>query len=574
MQGRSVGRGGFFAVDAVAPGLVAQDTVFALLANYREELFGEDMWADLFAAGGRPSVPGPMMGAAMVLQALDGASDRVAAEKLTFDLRWKHAVGLGVDEEPFHFSTFCYWRSRIAASDRPDRLMGAVAQVIAESGVLQGLGKRVVDSTVLLDAVARQSTIQMLIWSISRVRVVIGELVGFIDARPGRTWYADRLRPDIDWTDQQAKDDLVSLLVNDAYAIIAKAAVVIEDLPARLGDQRPDGMSDQEFAQVLGQVKERYLDVVGMLALIAGQDVEPAEGSDGTDGRWRIASKVAPNRVISLVDPDARHARKSRAAKADGYKGHVVAEPTTGLITAATCTKAAGQEASDATAGQGMLASELPGDTVPEPEPVAEACGAVTPKGSDGVQGVYGDSAYDSTVMLAYLADAGVEAVIKARPLHTAVPGGYSIDDFTPRITPTDHGPVVTAITCPGGFTQDASPKGRVNFRPRCQECIVKDRCTTATHGRVITLGSDALMRREHRAKAATPAFAADYRQTRPMAERAIAWMTRHLRRLPYRGVTKNNAAWQTRAAAINLRRLTTMGLTRSAGTWTITPAT
>ena len=73
-----------------------------------------------------------------------------------------------------------------------------------------------------------------------------------------------------------------------------------------------------------------------MLALVAGQDVEPAEDSDGTDGRWRIARKTAPDRVISTVDPDARHAHKTRERRQDGFKAHVVVEPDTGLTTVAS----------------------------------------------------------------------------------------------------------------------------------------------------------------------------------------------------------------------------------------------
>lgn len=80
-------------------------------------------------------------------------------------------------------------------------------------------------------------------------------------------------------------------------------------------------------------------ETVALLALVAGQDVEPAEGSDGTDGRWRIARRVAADRVISTVDPDARHTHKSREKKVDGYKSHVIAEPDTGLVTAAILTK-------------------------------------------------------------------------------------------------------------------------------------------------------------------------------------------------------------------------------------------
>ena len=92
-----------------------------------------------------------------------------------------------------------------------------------------------------------------------------------------------------------------------------------------------------------------------MLALVAGQDVEPAEGSDGTDGRWRIARKVAPDRVISTVDPEARHTRKSRENRQEGFKAHLVVEPDTGLTTAAALTKTNGPDNSDATIGGQLL---------------------------------------------------------------------------------------------------------------------------------------------------------------------------------------------------------------------------
>ena len=97
---------------------------------------------------------------------------------------------------------------------------------------------------------------------------------------------------------------------------------------------------------------------MGLLALVAGQDVEPAEGSDGTDGRWRIARKVAEDRVISTVDPDARHTRKSPENRRDGYRAHVAACPETGIITGEQLTKAAGEENSDAAAAAALLAAE------------------------------------------------------------------------------------------------------------------------------------------------------------------------------------------------------------------------
>jgi hypothetical protein len=97
------------------------------------------------------------------------------------------------------------------------------------------------------------------------------------------------------------------------------------------------------FAEVdPGEWDEQAQGALALLALVAGQDVEPAEGSDGTDGRWRIARTVAPDRVVSTVDPDARHTRKSPENRRDGYRAHVTAEPETGIITDEALTKAAG----------------------------------------------------------------------------------------------------------------------------------------------------------------------------------------------------------------------------------------
>jgi hypothetical protein len=137
-----------------------------------------------------------------------------------------------------------------------------------------------------------------------------------------RPQYSQPGKPRIDWDDPAAKDVLVSALVNDANALVVALA---------------DRELDQQAASA-----------VALLALLAGQDVEPAEGSDGTDGRWRIARKVARDRVISVNDPEARHTRKSPEARRDGYRAHVSAEPATGLITDEQLTMAAGPDNSDA----------------------------------------------------------------------------------------------------------------------------------------------------------------------------------------------------------------------------------
>jgi hypothetical protein len=104
-------------------------------------------------------------------------------------------------------------------------------------------------------------------------------------------------KPDCAWNDPQATKALVSGLVNDALAVLAAVA-----------DLELDAEQDE---------------AVALLALVAGQDVEP----DQRPGTWRIARRVAADRVISTVDPAARHTRKTSARKRDGDKAHIAAEP-------------------------------------------------------------------------------------------------------------------------------------------------------------------------------------------------------------------------------------------------------
>ena len=293
MQGRERAGRQLLDAEALAGHLVPAGSMFAFLAAHRQELFGDEDFADLFPSGkGRPWVPAGVMASVLVLQVLHDFSDAEAAEAARCDLRWKVACGFPVDHGGFDPSTLVYWRRRLARSDRPHRISEAVARVIAETGVLTGRRRRAVDSTILADAVATQDTITQLVAAIRRVGRVVSGAAGQIAAVCGGHDYSRPGKPQIDWDDPQAKDALVSALVNDANALLA----VLEDREL-----------DDQGARALG-----------LLALAAGQDVEPAEGSDGTDGRWRIARKVAEDRVISVVDPEARHTRsRRRTAAAD-----------------------------------------------------------------------------------------------------------------------------------------------------------------------------------------------------------------------------------------------------------------
>ena len=420
MQGRDDGQHQFLDVESLAGHLLPEGSVFGFLAGHRHVLFPDDAFADLFPSGrGRPSIPADVIASVMVLQTIHNLSDRETADAVTFDLRWKAACGFAVTETSFHPSVLTYWRRRLAASERPHRIFDAVAEVIAQTGVLAGKRRRAIDSTILDDAVARQDTVTQLIAQIRRVARQVPAAAQFIAGLSGHD-YSKPGKPDIAWDDPAARDLLVTALVNDALAVLAHLE----------GAELSDAQSE----------------VVALLALVAGQDVEPAEGTDGTDGRWRIARKVAPDRVISTVDPEARHAHKSREKKQDGFKAHIVVEPDTGLVTAAALTKASGAANSDAARGAELLAADTSID-----EPVE----------------VLADSAYGSGEMLTAIQAAGHRAIIKPMPINRAVRDGFTVDDFD-----VDHDG--RTITCPAGVVRSIGAKGQVAFGVVCSTCPLR----------------------------------------------------------------------------------------------------
>ena len=523
MQGIEVAQRGFLDVEALAGELLAPGSAYAFLAEHRGVLFPDSMMEDLFPSKrGRPSIPASVIGSVLVLQALEGLSDRGTAEALTFDLRWKAACGYGLNETAFHPSALTHWRKRLRESENPHRINEAVAQVIIATGVLNGRHRRAVDSTVLQDAVARQDTITQLIAAIRRFGKSMEHGPTLMAVHARNYDYTHVGKPDIAWDDKEAKEDLVSGLVTDALAL--------------LGAVDPQALKEDSPAY------QAYV----LLSLVAGQDVEPDEGSDGTDGRWRIARKVAPDRLVSTVDPQARHAHKSRSVMIDGFKGHIVAEPVTGLYTNAVMTAASGPGSSDAEAGMELIATDA------------------TMADADTQYQVLGDSAYGSGPMLEALESAGHQGLVKPKPLRPAVPGGYDLDDF---ILDEEN----NTLTCPAGEVRTISAKGNVNFGVACKECPLQEICTKAKGGRKVVITKHHGRQRAHRAAAREEEFRHDYRTYRPLVERSIGWVVAGgNRRLRYYGVEKNHAWLQLRVAALNLRRLLKPGLTGQKGVWVL----
>jgi IS5 family transposase len=486
--------------------LVPEGSVYAFLADHRSELFPDQLFADLFPSGrGRPSVPADVVATVMVLQALEGLSDREAAAQLRQSIAWKIACGLSLVDPGFHPTVLTLWRTRLRTSARPERVFDAVRSVITQTGVLAGRQRRALDSTLLDDAVATQDTVTQLVAAVRRVRRLVPAAAAL--RLGGHDYDHDPGKPACAWDDPEARTRLVSALVTDARAVLA----VVED-------------ADLDVAQA---------EAVGLLGLVAGQDVEPGEQA----GSFRIARKVPADRVISVVDPDARHMHKSRSSYRDGYKAHLAVEPETGLVCAAALTPA---NAADGPTGIGLLAGEAP-----------------------GLQ-VLGDAAYGGGEGRAALRAAGHAQTIKPIPLRAAVPGGFTRDDFAVDLR-------AKTVTCPAGHTVAITPADKAIFDWRCGPCPLRARCTTAKHGRTLNLHPYEAELAAARRAAADPAFQQSYRRWRPMVERSIAWLVaKGHRRVRYRGLARNQQWLSLRVAAINLRRLIAMGLNHHSAGWVL----
>src|SRR6266508_780127 len=312
---------------AVCEGRVGEQSIWAVLYRQGDRLFADALFADLFAEVGRRSVPPRIVATVMVLQRLQGLSDREAVEAFCFDARWKYACGgLAFDYPSFSHTVLVDMRARLAASDRPERIFAVTVAAARQAGLV-GV-RRVLDSTPLYDAVATMDTVTLLGAAIRGVlRVAEGRLEAELrGVLTGADDYESLAKPQIDWDDQAARAALVDARARDAHALLGVLA----------GRSLPTAV----------------VEAARPLAAVVGQDLE-----QGTDGGFRIARKVAADRVISTVDPDARHGHKTSARGFDGYKGHASVDPDSELVLATTATAG---NVGDAEAARDLLAEDLP----------------------------------------------------------------------------------------------------------------------------------------------------------------------------------------------------------------------
>jgi Transposase DDE domain len=285
------------------------------------------------------------------------------------------------------------------------------------------------------------------------------------------SWRTQTSRPPTaaTWLPPKAREELVDALAKDAHALLGVL----------------DGW---DLGPALSQAAE-------LLAIVTGQDLEQDAG-----GVFKIARRVAPDRVISTVDPQARHGHKSRHRSFDGYKGHIAIDPDSEIVTATGVTPG---NSGDAEAAGDLLADVLPGASAGDGSQAGAAdeaqagageqcqhaatAQAGTASAGSGRAAVYGDAAYGAGELLERVEDTGLYSGVKVQP-PAAVKDHFPKDRFAIDLD-------AKTVTCPAGVTVPIRASGRDRHAGEaksggaCRACPLAAQCTTAGGGRTITIG-------------------------------------------------------------------------------------
>jgi len=490
------------------PHRVPADSFYARLGGVIEQLFADDDLAAMYCPdNGRPSLPPSLLSGVLLLQFYDDASDAEAIARLTFDLRWKVALTLGLDFDPPDPSSLSVFRARLLAHGQERYAFDRLLAVGRAAGFLPEKVTLLIDTTPQLGAGAVQDTYTLIRKGIRRVLKAAG-----YQAPAKRRGLATNLaaylesdrKAEIDWNDPAARAAQLKVLAADAHAALELALAESDDAEVRAAGW--------------------------LLTKILGDDLVTDE-----HGEPQIGRGVAPDRVISLTDPDMRHGHKSAAKHFDGRKVQVATDAASELVLAV----------------EPMPANRTDGADLLRIVDAVEAQTGVT------VERAMGDTSYGTADNRAACAARGIELL---SPLPEAADPAVAKSAFVLDLeTPS--------ATCPAGHTTTTvhtarDPHGRPVLRftfPRtvCAACPLFARCVQSkTEGRTITSHYHEALLQAARAQQATAEFKDTYRR-RAAVERKIADLVGHgLRRARYLGRVKGRLQNYWVGAAVNLKRL------------------
>ncbi len=504
MLGTAERQGSLFRVDSLLAKLFEGDenSFYARLAAHGDEIVRDEDFAHCYAERrGRPSIPPSLLMKAVLCQIRDDVSDREAARRAAKDLDWKRALGIEADEIAFHHTSLSVFRSRLIVNDADEVVLRATIERAVAVGLFARKVLAIADSTGVMGAAAVADTYELIRQAINRLVAAAGGPKALPSRLRRRARDYKRGKADVDWADAAARRVELGSLVGMARELLGATA------------------TDPDCAEA-----------AELLARIVDQDVEH-EPPDG--GGPDIRRGVAADRVVSVVDPDMRHGRKSPSARIDGYKAHVLTDHDTELVLG-VATTAANQP-------DGPQAAPLVAGAKAAGVPVAE---------------VLGDTAYGDGDTRVAVEAVGAKVTAKTQP---ASPTG--------RFVKTDFviAPAVPSATCPAGHTTTHSGwstdgKGRrvvvLKFGPLCTACPLRDACTTNPDGRSLTLNFHEARLQAARREQARPATRRKLRR-RSLVERKLAEFKMHgMGKARYRGARRVLLQLRLTATVVNAKRL------------------
>lgn len=522
MLGRHSPQGELFRPDNIHLDHVGRGTIYGFLARQRHALFRDQDFADLYRRDwGRPSVPPSQLCIALILQAKEGVSDDEAIQRSAFDLRWKVALGLDVDEKLCAKSTLQLFRAKLVLHDKYQKVFESSIASCRRAGLLQKKKLDVaLDTTPILGRGAVKDTFNLLSDQIIRVVKAVAELKDLDHAQLvaeqglGRHFGSSlKSQFDIDWDDDEQKRAVVAQVVADAHIALLLAKHGLRGYAAGA-------------EQTVGLRAARDL-----LAELLLQDIDESP-DDG--GEPRIKQDTKRDRKVSTTDPEMRHGRKSSSKTFNGYKASVAADVEDGVI----------------------LATDVIAANAHDSEGAAELAAKAGKNAKRAVDSVLGDTAYGSSSTRKAITKAtkGAKLLAKVPKPSKAKSVDFTVEDFQIDL---ERG----VTKCPAGKASVAYSQHkdtgvhRFTFsRKDCTSCPLRAKCTSSKVGsRKISVSANYDELRELRAQQRTSGFKKAYRRRTRVEHRIGRMVQLGARQARYFGRAKVAYQMCMTAAVANL---------------------
>ena len=443
---------------------------YAQLAAAAPTLYPDSLFACLYQAGGRPSVPPSQLALLVAMQAHEGLSDEAAIARSKFDARFAAVLGTHLGEALCAKSTLQLFRAKVILHKKARLLLQASLNEARRKGQLPDGPLRVaVDTLCVQGAGAVKDTWNLLasgIWQIIQAAAkALREEPGDWAARHELSAYVPAPHGsvkgalDLDWADEAAREAALAAIVKDALRAYQQA----DALAATLTEEAAD------------RVRQAQL----LLGDLLAQDLEVRREED-KEPRVAVKQGTAPDRIPSATDPEQRHGHKSKEKKFTGHKVRTVVETESGLI---------------------LDTEVLPGNAGDASEVKAQI-ERVAEESEVTIAAVLGDCAFGNGATRAEFAETTIT-------LHAKVPAEAQRGGLLPKSRFTLDLAAGTA-TCPAGKTtsdyHETEGGGRVyRFGTQCDGCPLRAQCTKSPHGRTVAQHPQEALLRAARAAVATP---------------------------------------------------------------------